>query len=125
MKKNFIVFSAIAGTAFMLNGCANCDEAVNSAKEAANNECNTKIEQLTTEWTENLEALTAERDSLLFVIDSLTAPKTASASGTKKTTTTTKPAPAPEKPKSDDARTNLKESSPKGEDARSKMKGNN
>jgi outer membrane murein-binding lipoprotein Lpp len=98
MKRNIILFSAVIGGALFFQGCQNCDEAVNKAKEAANAECNTQLEGLNTQIADlntQLTTVTLERDSLLSVIDVLTAPK-GSKPAAKKTATTT---PAKEEPK--------------------------
>jgi len=106
MKKNFVLFSAIVGGAFLFQGCQNVEEAVNKAKEEVKAEYEAKIEALTTEWTGNLDLVTGEKDSLQAVLDSIYAPKeTASVTkkpAAKKPATPTKaPETAPANPKLD------------------------
>jgi len=120
MKKSIILFSAIVGGAFLFQGCQNVEEEVKKATDAANAACTTKLDELNAQLTasaEQLALLTGEKDSLLLVLDSLTAPKTA-----KKTTATKKPAAATPPPPAD-SREAMKQSTTPGVDARQKMKG--
>jgi hypothetical protein len=121
MKKSIILFSAIVGGAFLFQGCQNVEEEVKKATDAANAACATQLDELNAQLTasaDQLALLSGEKDSLLLVLDSLTAPKTAA----KKTTTTKKPA-ATTPPPPADSREAMKQSTTPGVDARQKMKG--
>jgi len=104
MKKSIILFSAIVGGAFLFQGCQNVEEEVKKATDAANAACTTQLDELNAQLTasaEQLALLTGEKDSLLNVITTLTAPKSSTAKKTTATkpATTTTPAPTPKQEK--------------------------